>query len=646
VTIAQGNLNTLFYASLLEHAKQGRALEAICDGWEMLDFRSGDQVTEKETSVWNDVAEQTSRHPHLTSQANPGSFSAAVVCPRGKIVSIDPNFTLWLGDPGAFMVQRDTQDIVRLTRSGRACRKLIPDRSGRPILVTGLEAYLGMSWPLSEASKAALVAHPQAICLIAFAPTRSDTILERVRATFDLSRSEAKLAIALLHHDSLEEAALSTGITEMTANGYRKSLFKKMGVRRRGEMVQIILELGHRERCNDTARKSSALREMFSLTDDQMSVLAELASGDTIPQAAKSLGMNIHTARDHVRTMFDLVGVNKQSELVRVALEYSALVTLTEASEVRSNAQSDLWKSTRVMARPTQGLIYLADYGPKDGVPVILFHAGLGTRRIAPSFQRLMANAGLRLIIIERPGFGGTDLRQEQGFEGSSLDTDFVMEKLGIERAIIASNGGGNIAALSFAERFPERVMAGLLINPTPTRGHEIPGRSPGSGLRRLTFANPSLIRAMAKAFRNQARSNLLDGPMDKYFSTCEADKRAMAIPEVRAIQRASTQAAMARTIEGFVREEEVFVKSWSIPNLRCGQWSVLVGLEDHTCDAQIARRLWARLPGFSFVPVANAGRMIFVSRGEIIVEALQALANQKPMPIDPQLRDHALKVA
>jgi pimeloyl-ACP methyl ester carboxylesterase/DNA-binding CsgD family transcriptional regulator len=635
LTIARGNLRSLFHASLLEHAKRGRALDAISDGWELLDFRPSDHVTQSEMDVWGQVAEHSSQLPALSSHAAPGSFATAVLSARGSIASVDSNFALWLGSAQMAITLKEMRNLARLARSGRAARGLLNDHLGRPIFVTGLERHVGLLWPLSDAAKAALAADESSICLVAFAPTRSNTLQNSIKTIFGLTPSEAKLAISLLNHDSLEDAAEAIGITQATANGYRKTLFKKIGVKRRSEMVQIILETGHRERNTETRHSSFALRNMFGLSHDQTIILDHLAVGSTIPEAAKCLDMNIHTARDHVRTMFELVGVNKQSELVRVALEYSALVTLSEASEVSPNSISDLLSNTRVIARPSGGLIYLADYGPRDGMPVVFFHAGLGTRRIVPSFLREAAHAGLRIIAIERPGFGGTDLRKERAFEGSSHDADFVMEKLGIKAAVIASIGGGNISALSFASLYPDRIKAGLLINPTPPRGYDIAPRSPAAGIRRMTLSNPAVIRAMATAFRNQTRSDILDKLQDKYFSTCEADKLAMANPEVRALQRASTQAAMARTIEGFVREEEVFARSWQIPILACGPWTIAVGLQDHTCDAASAKQIWKDLPSFDYVPVSQAGRMIMVSRSKLIVDCLVALAKGQPMPRD-----------
>ena len=230
LTINQGNLRSLFHASLLDHAKRGRALDAMSDGWELLDFRPDDRMTDTEVEVWNQVAVHAAERPAFSSQAAPGSFATAVLSLRGTIASVDSHFALWLGSAEMAITLKEMRDLARLARSGRPARRLINDRSGRPILVTGLERHVGLNWPLSDIAKAALRADEAAICLVAFAPTRSDTLLGSVRTTFSLSPSEARLAISLLQHDSLEDAAEAIGITEMTANGYRKTLFKKMGV--------------------------------------------------------------------------------------------------------------------------------------------------------------------------------------------------------------------------------------------------------------------------------------------------------------------------------------------------------------------------------------------------------------------------------
>ena len=58
---------------------------------------------------------------------------------------------------------------------------------------------------------------------------------------FKLSRSEARLALALSHGKTIAEAADDIGITVETARNYSKRLFSKTGTRRQAELVRIIL---------------------------------------------------------------------------------------------------------------------------------------------------------------------------------------------------------------------------------------------------------------------------------------------------------------------------------------------------------------------------------------------------------------------
>lgn len=223
------------------------------------------------------------------------------------------------------------------------------DRRGRPTLVVGRQHLVGCRWPLLNAAKTTHESDAPAICRVAFAPTCLDTLLSSVPTGFSLSPSEAKLAISSLQHDSLEDAAQAIGITETTANGYRKNLFRKVGVKRRGELMALIIEIAHRERHFETGVISEAIQEMFGLSGDQMSILAHQADNCTIPEPANIVNISMHTAHGHIKTMCELVGVNKQNELMRVAIEYSALRALSQASEVNGDSVLDLLSNTQVI---------------------------------------------------------------------------------------------------------------------------------------------------------------------------------------------------------------------------------------------------------------------------------------------------------
>lgn len=58
---------------------------------------------------------------------------------------------------------------------------------------------------------------------------------------FDLTESEARLALAVTREPTLEEAAAAAGVTVATARSYLKRIFMKTGVNRQAELVRLIL---------------------------------------------------------------------------------------------------------------------------------------------------------------------------------------------------------------------------------------------------------------------------------------------------------------------------------------------------------------------------------------------------------------------
>ena len=56
--------------------------------------------------------------------------------------------------------------------------------------------------------------------------------------------------------------------------------------------------------------------EAYSLTPRERDVVGALASGDTTSEIASRLFLSQHTVRDHIKTVFEKVGVSSRAELV------------------------------------------------------------------------------------------------------------------------------------------------------------------------------------------------------------------------------------------------------------------------------------------------------------------------------------------
>ena len=122
----------------------------------------------------------------------------------------------------------------------------------------------------------------------------------------------------------------------------------------------------------------------------------------------------------------------------------------------------------RASARPrADATITLADgrtlayceWGNPSGSPVLLVHGGPGSRLLCPD-QDATAVAGVRLLTVDRPGYGGSDPRPDPTLLGWADDVQALADRLGLERVAMVGWSAGGGYALACAVRMPGRISA------------------------------------------------------------------------------------------------------------------------------------------------------------------------------------------
>jgi pimeloyl-ACP methyl ester carboxylesterase len=106
--------------------------------------------------------------------------------------------------------------------------------------------------------------------------------------------------------------------------------------------------------------------------------------------------------------------------------------------------------------------VAFADFGPGDGAPVLWCHGGPGCRLDPAYVAADAAAAGLRLIGIDRPGYGGSDPQPGRTIAGWVADALAVADRLGIERFVTVGLSTGGAYALATAALAPERVAGAV----------------------------------------------------------------------------------------------------------------------------------------------------------------------------------------
>lgn len=105
------------------------------------------------------------------------------------------------------------------------------------------------------------------------------------------------------------------------------------------------------------------------------------------------------------------------------------------------------------------------DRGPRDGQPVLYLHGMPGSRLEQCLFpDRALARVGVRLISVDRPGWGLTDPLSGDRV-ARSRDVLAVADHLGIERFPLMAVSAGGSYAVALAATAPSRVARLLLVS-------------------------------------------------------------------------------------------------------------------------------------------------------------------------------------
>lgn len=157
------------------------------------------------------------------------------------------------------------------------------------------------------------------------------------------------------------------------------------------------------------------------------------------------------------------------------------------------------------MAKARQGLLQLdgrqvswLTVGPDDGMPVVYCHGVPGNRfetissRYAPVWE-----LGIRLIAIDRPGFGSSDPPMHPRHTGWADDVVAITGHLGVDSFGVMAGSGGTPWGTALATTLPDRVSALALVSPVgpyPSRRDRIAFGSRG----RFGYSRPGLVMRSA----------------------------------------------------------------------------------------------------------------------------------------------------
>jgi pimeloyl-ACP methyl ester carboxylesterase len=134
---------------------------------------------------------------------------------------------------------------------------------------------------------------------------------------------------------------------------------------------------------------------------------------------------------------------------------------------------------TRRLTVGRRRAVTLDDVGDPAGVPLLYLHGTPDSRLARPADDGAAARAGVRLLALDRPGYGGSDPMPPGTSEWTCpvvRDVAAVLDGMRVDRVALLAWSGGTLAALALAAGMPERVSAlGIVAGLVPRQAYEDP---------------------------------------------------------------------------------------------------------------------------------------------------------------------------
>jgi pimeloyl-ACP methyl ester carboxylesterase len=247
-----------------------------------------------------------------------------------------------------------------------------------------------------------------------------------------------------------------------------------------------------------------------------------------------------------------------------------------------------------------------------DGTPVLLLHGQPGAAGDWEAVAARLASGGMRAVAPDRPGYGRTGGRA-LGFDGNARAALELLDRLGIERALLAGHSWGSAVALTMALAAPERVSGLVLVAPIS------PGVSPGPLDRALAnrVIGPAAARAGFKLAGHALTLRPFKGLGRMLLSELPPDQ----------VEFTAAQFRSDGVWRSFYIEQRAMLAELPALGRRLGAVNVpatvIYGTRDRVAPPANAHRLAELLPTASLVSAGPTGHLLPQQRPELVADEI-----------------------
>jgi pimeloyl-ACP methyl ester carboxylesterase len=262
--------------------------------------------------------------------------------------------------------------------------------------------------------------------------------------------------------------------------------------------------------------------------------------------------------------------------------------------------------ATRELALPDGRVISYCMYGPEDGQPVV-HEFGTPSSRFLPTYWVIPVDElGIRLLVADRPGYGGSTRLAGRSVAARADDLAAVTGHLGWERFAVWGASGGAPHALACAARLGGQVTrCASVVGPAPfdAEGLDWYDGMPAGNVGEFTRAQAGedSLRPLIEQLAREAVAAAENGrpPVADDYDLAPADRAALAARFGAPGYLARTRAVYADGIDGWIDDTiaQTSARAFDVTQINVPV-SVWYGREDALCPRAHTSWLVDHIPG------------------------------------------------
>lgn len=266
--------------------------------------------------------------------------------------------------------------------------------------------------------------------------------------------------------------------------------------------------------------------------------------------------------------------------------------------------------------------------GDPGGVPVLLVHGTPDSRLARHPDPSVVADLGVRLCSVDRPGFGRSSADHDASPTSFAADVDVLLDALGIDSVHLLAWSAGTIWTLGVAATIPDRVRSLTAVGGlVPFEAFTDPTVRAAAGAARLGMIETA-EELGARAAAEMIAPLLVPDPATPETALehrAEAGDHALAeVPGADEQMAAACCDAVRQGLTGLTRDVAVQLGDSGVDLAAVTAPGVFVtGAQDTTCPPAFAHWYAARIPGAVAEIVADAGHGLLLTHWRSILEAI-----------------------